>query len=76
MTEIDFYIKYCIRCLIPVLLFANELNHVAYAKHELILDERHPRIIVEFDHGARIEEVEVADLRRQNSKTIALRISK
>ena len=58
---------------LPVLFFANELDDVTNAEHELVLDEWHPRIIVEFYHGARIEEVKLADLRGKNGETIALR---
>ena len=49
---------------------------MADAEYELVLNEWHPRVIVEFYHGARIEEVEVADLRGENGETIALRFSK
>ena len=49
---------------------------MADAEYELVLNEWHPRIIVEFYHGARIEEVELADLRGKNGETIALRKSK
>ena len=60
---------------IPVFFFADELNHVADAEHELVLNERHPRIVVQFDHGARIEEVKLADLRGEDGEAIALHLA-
>ena len=38
----------------------------------LVLNEWHPWIIIQFYHGARVEEVQLADLRGKDGETIAL----
>jgi hypothetical protein len=59
---------------IPVLLFAHKLNNVAHAQHQLVLDQRHPRVVVQLDDRPRAKKVELADLGREDGEAVALKM--
>ena len=44
------------------------------AEHELVLDGRHPGVVVQLQDGARAEEVEAAEAGREDSQPVALEV--
>lgn len=55
-------------------LGADVLNHVTDAEHQLIFDGRHPRVVVQLEDRPGAQEVEGADLGREDREAVALEV--
>ena len=50
------------------------LNHVGDPEHELVLDGRHPGVVVELQDGPGAEEVKAAEAGWEHSESVALEV--